>query len=123
MIILLDNFINNYLNILSSIIILSLFTLNKYKLLNLLCIDILINKIPVITFFVVLFYYINKLVFKKIINNNINIFIFSCIYMIIFLSFLYLINDYNYNYLYYLKSNLISIIFNIIIYYMYIFYK
>lgn len=119
---LLDNLINNYLNIISCFIILSIFNLNKYKILIILLIDILLNKVPVITIFIIILYYLNKLIFSKTVNSNMNKFIFSCIYMLLFLSYIYFLNDYNYSYFYFFKSNIFSLILNIIIYYIYIFY-
>ena len=97
--------------------------LNKFKFITILILDVLFNSIPIISIIIIMLYFINKLVFKKIIRNNMNMFIFSIIYMFIFISYIYLINDYNYSYLYYFKSNILSIILNVIIYYLYIFYK
>lgn len=122
MILLLDNIINNYLNILSSLIILNIFKLDKYKFLTLIIIDILLNSIPIISIIILLLYFLNKIIFRKIVKNNINKFIFSIVYMFIFISLLYLINNYNFSYIYYINNNIFSIIFNIIIYYIYIFY-
>lgn len=122
MILFLDHLINNYLNLLSCLIILSIFNLDKYKLFTILIMDILLNQIPFITILIILIYFLNKLIFKKIINNNINKFIFSIIYMFIFLSFIYLFNNYKFTYSYYLTTNIASYIFNILIYYIYIFY-
>lgn len=121
--IILDNLTNNYLNILSCLIILNIFYLTKYKYLTILIIDILLNKIPYISLIIILFYLLNKYIFKKIINSNINKFIFSIIYYFIFISILYLINRYNFSFKYYLYLNIFSFIYNILIYYIYIFYK
>ena len=122
MILLLDHLINNYLNILSCLIILSIFNLNKYKIFTIFIIDTLLNQIPFITIIILLLYFLNKIIFKKIINNNLNKFIFSIIYMLMFISLLYLFNDYTFTYSYYLKTNIVSYIFNILIYYIYIIY-
>ena len=84
--------------------------------------DVLLNRVPVISILVFLLYLLNKIIFKKIINNSFNKFIFSIVYMVIFISFLYLINDYKFSFSYYIKNNILSIFFNILIYYIYIFY-
>ena len=122
MILILDNLINNYLNILSSLIILTIFKLDKYKFFVLVIIDILLNQIPIISIITLLLYFLNKLIFKGIVRNKTNKFIFSIIYMFIFISLLYLIYDYNFTFTYYMKDNVFSYIFNILIYYIYIFY-
>ena len=121
--IILDFLINNYLNILSSLIILNIFYLTKNKYCLILIIDILVNNIPYISIIILLLYFLNKLIFNKIINNNINKFIFSIIYYFIFISILFLINRYNFSFKYYLYMNIFSFIFNLLIYYIYIFYK
>ena len=123
MILILDNLINNYLNILSCLIILSIFNLNRYNFFLIVIVDVLLNQVPVISILVFLLYLLNKIIFKKIINNNFNKFIFSIVYMFIFISFLYCINDYNFSFSYYIKANILSIFFNILIYYIYIFYN
>lgn len=123
MILLLDNLINNYLNILSCLVLINIFKLNKYKFIIILIADILINQIPFISISILLIFFLNKLIFKRIVNNNINKFILICIYMLLFISFIYLLNDYNYSYTYFLKNNIFSIILNIFVYYIYIFYK
>ena len=121
MILVIDNIINNYLNILSCFILLSVFNLNKYKYFLILIIDILLNQLPVISIFILLFYYVNKFIFKKLVNSSINNYFISIIYLLIFISYIFLVNDYSFNYFYFLKINLFSIIFNIFIYYIYFF--
>ena len=121
--IILDNLINNYLNILSCLIILLIINLNKYTFFVLLILDIFLNGAPIISLIILCIYYINKLIFKKIYKNNKTLFILSIINMFIFITLMYLINNYNFTYIYYLKSNIFGIIFNILIYYIYIFYK
>ena len=123
MILLLDNIINTYLNIFSCLIILSIFNLNKKNYFILLIIDIILNKIPFVSIIILLLYYLNTLLFKYIVNNNFNKFIFSLVYYFIFTSILYFISKNNYNYFYYLKTNILSFIFNFFIYLIYIFYK
>ena len=122
MILILDNLINNYLNILSCLIILNIFNLNKDKFFILVIMDILSNRVPIVSILILFLYFLNKLIFRKVVKNNINKFIFSIIYMFLYISLLYLINDYNFTYLYYLKNNLFSYFFNIFIYYIHIFY-
>ena len=119
---LLDNLINNYLNILSCLVILTIFNIDKYKFIVFVMIDILLNRVPIVSILILFLYFLNRLVFKKFVKNNINKFIFSIIYMFIFINLLYLINDYNFTYSYYLKSNIFSFVFNIFVYYIFIFY-
>ncbi len=123
MILLFDNLVNNYINIISCLIILYVFYLNKYSFLNLFIIDTILNMIPYISIIILILFYLNKFIFKRLINNNINKFVLSILYYFIFISLLYLLNNYNFNYLYYIVSNLFSIILNIIIYFIFIFYK
>lgn len=123
MMLILDNLVNSYLNILSCFIVLSIFNLDKVKYFLIIIIDILLNQLPIVSIIILLLYYLNKLIFMKIVKTNIYKFILSCFYMVIFLSFFYLLNDYNYSYFYYLKTNIFSIVLNIFVYYIYIFYK
>ena len=123
MILLFDNLVNNYINIISCLIIFYVFYLNKYSFLNLFIIDTLLNVIPYISIITLILFYLNKFIFKRLINNNINKFVLSILYYFIFISILYLLNNYNFNYLYYIVTNLFSIILNITIYFIYIFYK
>lgn len=122
MILILDNLINNYLNILSCFIILSIFNMNKYRFIIIFILDIFLNQIPFISIIILLLYYLNKLIFKCIVKNDINKFIIACFYMIIFLSTMYLSNNYKFSYVYYLRTNIFSIILNITIYYLYMRY-
>ena len=122
MIIIIDNLVNNYLNILSCLILLIIFNLNKEKYILLVLIDILLNKTPIISIIILIIYYLNKFIFNKLIRNKFNKFLFIILYYFIFISLLYNINDYSYNYIYYIKTNLFSHIYNILIYYIYIFY-
>ena len=123
MILILDQLINNYLNILSCLIIILIINLNKTNFLILFILDIIFNKLPIISIIILMLYFFNKLLFLKLNKNNKILFILSIINMFIFISLLYLINDYNFTYIYYLKNNIYGIVFNIIIYYIYIFYK
>ena len=119
----LDNIINNYLNICSCLIILNIFYFNKRNFLFTLILDVLFNQIPFITIIILFLYYLNKIVFSKIVKNSVNTFIFSLIYYVIFLIVLFLINNYNITFKYYIYMNLYSLIFNVIIFYIYIMYK
>lgn len=121
--ILLDNIINNYLNICSCLIILNIFYFNKHNFFITLILDILFNQIPFITIIILLLYYLNKIVFNKIVKNSVNTFIFSLIYYIIFFIVLFLMDNHNITFKYYIYMNLYSLIFNIIIFYIYIMYK
>lgn len=119
----LDNIINNYLNICSCLIILNIFYFNKRNFLFTLILDVLFNQIPFITIIILFLYYINRIVFSKIVKNSVNTFIFSLVYYVIFLIVLFLINNYNITFKYYIYMNLYSLIFNVIIFYIYIMYK
>ena len=122
MIIIIDNLVNNYLNILSCLILLIIFNLNKEKYILLVLIDILLNKTPIISIIILIIYLLNIFIFNKLIRNKFNKFLLIILYYFIFISLLYSINDYSYTYLYYIKTNLFSHIYNILIYYIYIFY-
>ena len=122
MILLLDNIINNYLNILSCLIIISIFNLNKINFFTMLLIDIILNKIPFVSIIVLLLFYLNKIVFKYVVNSNINKFIFTLVYYFIFMNILFLINN-KCDYIYFLKNNIFAFITNIVFYIIYIFYK
>ncbi len=121
MILILDNLINNYLNILSCFSILLLPNLNKDKIYLFIIIDIFLNKIPYISLIMIILYIFDKFIYKIVYKNKINILFISILNYIAFISILYFIYGYNFSYLFYLKSNILSFIFNIIIYYLYIF--
>ena len=120
MIILLDNILYNYLNIISALVLISIFKLNLKKCILFVIIDIVINYIPIVSLLTIILYYLNKLIFKYFINNNINKCIFITIYYFIFITLIYFIFNYNIDYIYFIKSNILSHIFNIIIYFIYI---
>ena len=122
MILIIDNLVNNYLNILSCLILLIIFNLNKEKYILLVLVDILLNKTPIISIIILIIYYLNIFIFNKLIRNKFNKFLFITLYYFIFISLLYSINDYSYTYIYYIKTNMFSHIYNILIYYIYIFY-
>lgn len=121
MTLLLDNIINTYLGLLSCFIILEINALNLKRFFILLVVDTILNKIPIISLVILIIFYINKFIYKYLNKNSINLFFISIINYFIFINILYLINNYTYNFIYYLTSNLYSILFNIIIFYIYIF--
>lgn len=121
MTLLLDNIINTYLGLLSCFIILEINTLNIKRFFILLIVDIILNKIPIVTFLILIIFYINKFIYKYLNKNNLNLFFISIINYFIFINILYFVNSYTYNFIYYLTSNLYSIVFNIIVFYIYIF--
>ena len=123
MIILLDNIINNYLNIFSLLILITIYNMNNNKKVTLLLFDIILNKIPYISVLTIILSYINKTIFKKISNNKVNKIILLVIYYLLFITIIYFIQSYNMDYFYFLKYNIPSFIFNTFIYIVYIFYK
>jgi len=122
LILLLDNIINSCINIFSALILIILFDFKRNKFYIILLIDIILYKLPTISISIIILYFINKNIFKKIIKTNFTNFIVIVIDYFIFISLLYIFNNYNINYLYFLKTNYISHIFNILIYYIYIFW-
>lgn len=123
MILILDNLINNYLNILSCFIILLIPKLNKDNFFKLLIIDLFLNKIPYISFIIVILFYFNKLIYKIIYKTDVTVFLLCIINYFIFIIIMYFINQYNFTLIYFIKNNLFSIILNIFIYTMYIFFN
>jgi len=119
----LDNIINNYLSIYSSLILLNLFKFNIRKFYIIFLIDIILYKIPLISISLIILYLINKIIFKKISKNNITKYIVILLDYTIFITLFYFFNNYNFNYIYFLKSNFISHIYNILIFYIYIFLR
>lgn len=120
---LLDSLINNYLGIISCFTLLLIPYLNKYKFISLITIDILLNKIPIISFIILLLYFFNKLLFKILIKSNLTILLLSILNLFLFITIIYFIFNYNFSYIYYLKYNIFSICFNIIIFSIYIYCK
>jgi len=70
MLLLLDTLINNYIAIMSCFIILIIPTLNKYKFILLIAIDILLNNIPIISLILDLFDADIDKEFKMMSNNS-----------------------------------------------------
>ena len=120
MILLLDNIIFTFLNIYSSFILINLFNFKIKNFFLILLIDIILYKLPLISISLIILYLINYIIFKNIRKNNITKFIIIILDYIIFISLIYIFNDYD-NYLYFLIDNYRSHIFNILIYYIYIF--
>ena len=103
MTLLLDNILNTYLGLLSCFIILEINTLNIKRFFILLIVDIILNKIPIVTFIILIIFYINKFIYKYLNKNNLNLFFISIINYFIFINILYFINSYTYNFIYYLN--------------------
>jgi len=120
LILLLDNIIFTFLNIYSSFILINLFNFKIKNFFLILLIDIILYKLPLISISLIILYLINYIIFKNIRKNNITKFIIIILDYIIFISLIYIFNDYD-NYLYFLIDNYRSHIFNILIYYIYIF--
>ena len=119
----LDNIINNFLNIYSAIVLINLLDFKKKKLYLILLIDIILYKIPIISISLIILYFINYIIFKKITKNNITKFLVIIFDYFIFISLMYTFNNYNLNYLYFLKSIYLSHLLNTLIYYIYIFFR
>ena len=119
MILLVDNLVNNYLNILSCLIILCIFNLTKEKYFLILLLDIILNQLPVVSILIIIIFLINKFIYKRLISNKLTKFILSIFYYFIFISLLYCINDYNFSYSYYLSSLIYSHFYNIVIFFIY----
>ena len=122
MILILDNIINNLSNISSVIVLLSVVCKKKYNFLIIFIIDIILYKIPIISISLIVITMINILLLKKIINKKFNRLIILILDYFIFITFIYLFNNCDLNYLLFIKNNYISHLFNILIYYIYIYY-
>jgi len=120
LILLLDNIIFTFLNIYSSFILINLFNFKIKNFFLILLIDIILYKLPLISISLIILYLINYIIFKNIRKNKKTKFIIIILDYIIFISLIYIFNDYD-NYLYFLIDNYRSHIFNILIYYIYIF--
>lgn len=123
MLLLLDILVNSYLGIFSSFIIVYAIYFNKYNFLCLLFLDILFNKIPIISCIIFILHLVNNVIFKYFVKNRINYFIFSIIYYFVFMLIIYLVNDYNFSFRYYLGINYVVFLCNVIFYGLYVFYK
>lgn len=123
MLLLLDILVNSYLGIFSSFVIGYIIYFNKYSFLCLLFLDILFNKIPIISCIIFILHLVNKYIFKYLVKNKINYFIFSIIYYLLFMLIIYLVRDYNFSFRYYVSINYVAFLYNIVFYILYIFYK
>lgn len=123
MLLLLDILVNSYLGIFSSFIIVYVIYFNKYNFLCLLFLDILFNKIPIISCIIFILHLVNNVIFKYFVNNRINYFIFSIIYYFVFMLIIYLSSDYNFSFRYYLGINYVAFLYNVVFYVLYVFYK
>lgn len=120
MLLLVDNILNNYINIMSCLVLLYIPYFTKDKFFILFIIDILLNKIPIVSIILLMLYFFDKLLYKVLLKNKITTIIVSVINLLLFLTLLYFINNYSFSILYYFKYIIVSIIFNIFIYYLYI---
>lgn len=123
MLLLLDILVNSYLGIFSSFIIVYVIYFNKYNFLCLLFLDILFNKIPIISCIIFILHLVNNVIFKYFVKNRINYFIFSIIYYLVFMLIIYLSSDYNFSFRYYLGINYVVFLYNVVFYGLYVFYK
>ncbi len=123
MLLLLDILVNSYLGIFSSFIIVYAIYFNKYNFLCLLFLDILFNKIPIISCIIFILHLVNNVIFKYFVKNRINYFIFSIIYYFVFMLIIYLSSDYNFSFRYYLGINYVAFLYNVVFYVLYVFYK
>ncbi len=123
MLLLLDILVNSYLGIFSSFVIVYAIYFNKYNFLCLLFLDILFNKIPIISCIIFILHLVNNVIFKYFVKNRINYFIFSIIYYLVFMLIIYLSSDYNFSFRYYLGINYVAFLYNVVFYVLYVFYK
>ena len=123
MLLLLDILVNSNLGIFSSFIIVYAIYFNKYNFLCLLFLDILFNKIPIISCIIFILHLVNNVIFKYFVKNRINYFIFSIIYYFVFMLIIYLSSDYNFSFRYYLGINYVAFLYNVVFYVLYVFYK
>lgn len=123
MLLLLDILVNSYLGIFSSFVIVYAIYFNKYNFLCLLFLDILFNKIPIISCIIFILHLVNNVIFKYFVKNRINYFIFSIIYYFVFMLIIYLSSDYNFSFRYYLGINYVAFLYNVVFYVLYVFYK
>jgi hypothetical protein len=105
----------NLININLCSVLLFVFNLNKKNIFYLLILDLIINGIPFITLIIVLFYYLNKVIFKYLNNNFINNFLLLIAYYFLFNIVLFSIFNYYNPYVFKIIIN--NLIYNIILYY------
>lgn len=112
---LLDFYALNYSSIYLLSILLILFIENKKHYYYILIIDLILNKIPIITFVLILFCYLNMFIFKYLNKNFINKYIIIIVYYFLFSFIIYSI--YNKMNIYILKYLINNIPYNLIYYY------
>ena len=104
---LLDFLSVNYFNIYLVSIIIFIFTINDKLMYYILLLDLIINGIPFISMIIIILYYLNKSILKRINACFINKYILSIIYYFLFSIILYSIfNKFNLYIIKYLINNL-----------------
>lgn len=104
---LLDFLSVNYFNIYLASIIIFIFIINDKLMYYILLLDLIINGIPFISMIIIILYYLNKSILKRINACFINKYILSIIYYFLFSIILYSIfNKFNLYIIKYLINNL-----------------
>lgn len=104
---LLDFLSVNYFNIYLVSIIIFIFTINDKLMYYILLLDLIVNGIPFISMIIIILYYLNKSILKRINACFINKYILSIIYYFLFSIILYSIfNKFNLYIIKYLINNL-----------------
>lgn len=104
---LLDFLSVNYFNIYLVSIIIFIFIINDKLMYYILLLDLIINGIPFISMIIIILYYLNKSILKRINDSFMNKYILSIIYYFLFSIILYSIfNKFNLYIIKYLINNL-----------------
>lgn len=104
---LLDFLSINYFNIYLVSIIIFIFIINDKLIYYILSLDLVINGIPFISMIIIILYYLNKAILKKVNASFINKYVLSIIYYFLFSIILYSIfNKFNLYIIKYLINNL-----------------
>ncbi len=104
---LLDFLSINYFNIYLVSIIIFIFIINDKLMYYILSLDLIINGIPFISMIIIILYYLNKAILKRVNASFINKYVLSIIYYFLFSIILYSIfNKFNLYILKYLINNL-----------------
>ena len=104
---LLDFLSINYFNIYLVSIIIFIFIINDKLMYYILLLDLIINGIPFISMIIIILYYLNKSILKRINDSFMNKYILSIIYYFLFSIILYSIfNKFNLYIIKYLINNL-----------------
>lgn len=104
---LLDFLSINYFNIYLVSIIIFIFIINDKLIYYILSLDLIINGIPFISMIIIILYYLNKAILKKVNASFINKYVLSIIYYFLFSIILYSIfNKFNLYIIKYLINNL-----------------